>query len=249
MDDVFHSVCTDVLAILLVTPLVLFGHRGKRERPHWQPFARSAALLIATNLATQIGALLNGALYWNWTGKLACTCVLTLFFGLLPANLRRNTGILNFPLRGSGRAILVCYILCALIGALAAAAPGYTADAETLAYQLLMPSLAEEPVDRGILPALLCAALGSPWKFGGTSLGWWWIISALLFGLGHAITWSSQGAIRSETTALALTGLIGLLFGWLAARCGSVWPCVFCHSLINATGPAIAIFFCPTTAG
>jgi len=32
-----------------------------------------------------------------------------------------------------------------------------------------------------------------------------------------------------------------LLFGWPAARCGSVLPCVICHALLDATGTAIAL--------
>lgn len=239
--DVLHGVCTDLLSLLLVTPLVLLGLRGQTEKRNWKLLAASAALVLSTNLATQLGSRLNGALDWNWVGKLACMCVVAVFFYLLPANLRRSSGILNLPSRGSGRAIVACSLLCALIGALAAAAPGYTADAETVAYQLLMPSLAEEPVLRGILPALLGAALGSPWRWGAAPLGWWWLACAMLFGLGHAITWQSQGAIQFETIPMVFSGLIGLLFGWLAARCGSVWPCVLCHSLINTTGPAIAI--------
>jgi uncharacterized protein len=119
--------------------------------------------------------------------------------------------------------------------------PGFRVEAETLAFQLLMPSLAEEPVYRAILPALLSTALGSPWKIAGAQLGWWWLVCSMLFGMGHAIAWSSQGAIEFHATPFVLTGIVGLLFGWLAARCGSVWPCVICHSLINSTGLAIAM--------
>jgi uncharacterized protein len=247
--DVARSLCVDLLSILLVTPLVLFGLRGRLAIRLWKPLAASAVLVLSTNLATQLGSPLNGTLQWNWIGKLACVCVLAIFVALLPATLRRSSGIFNLPVRGSGRAILICSLLCASIGGLAAGAPGDTADAETVAYQLLMPSLAEEPVFRGVLPALLCAALGSPWRLGGASLGWWWVISALLFGLGHALTWSSQDALRFEPIPLVVTGVIGLFFGWLAARCGSVWPSVLCHSLVNATGPAIAVLWGPTTTG
>jgi hypothetical protein len=112
---------------------------------------------------------------------------------------------------------------------------------ETLAFQLTMPSLAEEPLFRAILPALLSMALGSPWRFAGAQLGWWWLALGVIFGAGHGLHWSPSDGLVFQAMPIFETGLIGLWLGWLAARCGSVWPCVICHSLINSTGLAIAL--------
>ena len=112
---------------------------------------------------------------------------------------------------------------------------------ESLAFQLFMPSLAEEPVLRGILPALLSTAMGSAWTLGRARLGRWWLVTSALDALGHGLFWTAANGFEFHGLIFVLNGLIALLFGWLAARCGSIWPCVVGHSLINSTGLAAAL--------
>ena len=220
-----------LLALAAATPLVLAGMRKDSQPRRLRLLGASAFVILATTLATCLPAILGigqpGGLYWNWVGKLACVMVVAVLVGLLPEELRRRSGIFRLPSRSAVLPVLVVAVFCALLGL--AAGPGEHVGAESLAFQAIMPSLAEEPVYRAILPALLGAALDSPWKLGGARLGWWWLVCALLFGAGHGIVWSLHDGPEFHAVPFIATGVIGLLFGWLAARCLSVWLCAVCH--------------------
>lgn len=243
--EAIRCVVADLLALAAAAPLVVAGCRGSTQPGRLKLIGFSALVFLATGFATCsnliFGIQLPGDLEWNWSGKLACMIALALLMGILPSGTLRKSGLLSLPARGSARPVLGFLILCALVGASAGVSIDEPVTAETLAYQLLMPSLAEEPIYRAVLPALLSAALGSPWRISGAQLGWWWLTCSLLFGMGHAFSWSPEGSLEFHAALVVLTGTIGLAFGWLAARCGSVWPCVLGHSLINSTGLAIAM--------
>jgi uncharacterized protein len=234
-----------LLAIALASPLVIAGMRNQTHPNRLRLVGLSALVYLATTLATCankiLGIKLPGGLEWNWSGKLACLLTLALLVSVLPSGTLEKSGIMRLPSKNFALPVSLFSIFCALLGALTAFAPSVDVGRESLAFQLLMPSLAEEPVFRGILPALLSTALGSPWRLAGAQLGWWWLVCSLLFGAGHAIVWSPDNGLGFSVVLFVVTGIIGLLFGWLAARCLSIWPCVICHSLINATGIAIAM--------
>ena len=84
--------------------------------------------------------------------------------------------------------------LCTIGGLSVALAPDFPLpfDRDTLAFQMLMPSLAEEPVFFGILPAVLSSAMGNTRKIAGAQLGSWWLAICVYFGLAHALDLSSQ---------------------------------------------------------
>jgi membrane protease YdiL (CAAX protease family) len=50
------------------------------------------------------------------------------------------------------------------------------------------------------------------------------LITAMLFALFHANPWQFMGPL-----------FLGLLFGWLTIRSGSLWPAILAHALNNAT--------------
>ena len=108
--------------------------------------------------------------------------------------MRQKTGILNLPKRDSALPVIGFIALCTIAGLLFGFAPDFPLpfDRETLAFQMLMPSLAEEPVFFGILPALLSSAMGNPWKVGGAQLGPWWLAICIYFGSAHAFDLSAN---------------------------------------------------------
>jgi len=86
---------------------------------------------------------------------------------------------------------------------------------------VVLAPLAEEIVFRGYLLGTLQLVLAR-----GPALG----LSAVAFGLVHGLPY-----------ALPIT-LLGLVFGWLRQRHGSLWPSVCAHVLHNALTMAIALW-------
>ncbi len=243
--DALRKLAEALLALAAASPLIIAGLRGLPRTDQLKQLGWATLVLLASYLATNAPLVLEisqpGGLYWNWLGKTACLLVLTLLICVLPSGTLQKSGLLRGPSRDSAWPIFAFVVLCGFLGWAAGIAPGVPAGIESLAFQSLMPSLAEEPVYRAILPALLSTALGSPWKIAGAQVGWWWLVCAMVFGAGHGIVWSSRDGLEFYAVPFVATGIIGLFFGWLAARCLSVWPCVVCHSLINATGLSVAI--------
>jgi len=193
----------------------------------------------ATGVDSVFGIRQPDWLHWNWIGKSACLATIALLEIILPVGSLRKSGMLRMPVHGSWKPVLLCLVVCAVVGGSAALAPNLETDAETLVFQALMPSVTEEPVFRVMIPVLLMQALGSPWKLGKAQMGWWWLATSMLFAAGHAIGWSHVGGFHFETVPFVFTGIVALWFGWLAVRCGSIWPCLLGHTLLNATGRAI----------
>lgn len=246
--DIARGVARELVSLVAVSPLVIAGLQNSSARNRWNLIGFSVAVIFVTDFATASTGSLFGIqqpewLHWNWIGKLACILTVGFVAGIMPTDLCWKSGLLTLPCKGSALSIFGFLFYCALLGCLTAYDPGLTVDKETLAYQLLMPGLAEEPVYRAVLPALLGTALGSPWVIAGARLGWWWLAISAYFGLGHAIGWSSQGELEFHCLPFLIITALDLPYGWIAARCGSVWPCVVGHGLNNASYVAIALIF------
>lgn len=80
---------------------------------------------------------------------------------------------------------------------------------------------AEEIVFRGYLQGALQGVLRPPLAI---------TIAALLFGLVHSLPYALP------------VGVLGAMFGWLAARHGGLWPAVAAHALHN--GLTVLVTFC-----
>ncbi|MGO1628054.1 MAG: lysostaphin resistance A-like protein [Microbacterium sp.] len=77
------------------------------------------------------------------------------------------------------------------------------------------------------------------------------LITGVVWGLWHApLILLGQNYGRTDVSGVlmmvAACVLLGVLFGWLRLRTGSVWPAVFAHGALNAVGQATMLF---TAAG
>jgi membrane protease YdiL (CAAX protease family) len=155
---------------------------------------------------------------WNWSGKVFALAGSLLFVPLVDAADRRRW--LRMPAWDP-----VVYLGVAAVAILAFVGPLAFADsmpfsAETLAFQLTMPTLDEELFYRGVLLSLLVHATGSR-----TAPIW---ITGLLFGLAHVSV-----ADFDMLTFLRTFGF-GLACAWLTVRSdGSLLPAAFLHSMTN----------------
>jgi Type II CAAX prenyl endopeptidase Rce1-like len=246
--DIVREIVFQIVLLTAVSPFVVMGLRGSAQRNRWKLIGLSVFVIFLSHFAT-IARPLFGIRQpdhwnWNWIGKLSCIVTTMLLFCLLTPELRQKTGILNLPKRDSALPVIGFIALCTIAGLLVGFAPDFPLpfDRETLAFQMLMPSLAEEPIFFGILPALLSSAMGNPWKIAGARLGSWWLAICVYFGSAHALDLSSQYKFQFDGPEFVAITLFTLPHGWIAARCGSVWPCVIGHSLNNSTAVAIGLF-------
>jgi membrane protease YdiL (CAAX protease family) len=122
----------------------------------------------------------------------------------------------------------------AVVGLLALAAAGSVLTATSapfvsrLLYYGLIVGFSEEIVFRGLLQSLLNRAFGRPWQWRGVRFGPGLLIAALLFGFAHPIVGSGfRLPLALFTTAL------GLIFGYLREKDGSVLAPAFLHGLAD----------------
>lgn len=184
---------------------------------------------LATGLASTVPALAVFGGGWNWSGKVYSLVLSVLV--ILVLKLDRHAVGLTFKQRTpwlSVAAVLGFVVWGSALGWVFQ--PG-SADAETLAFQVTMPGLAEELVYRGVVPAVL---LGVLWGRALPERGYWPVIigTAIAFGLWHSLGYSK--ATWNIDPMSGLFPFIGSLAGgWLRFRTGSLLVPVLGQGLAN----------------
>lgn len=160
---------------------------------------------------------------WGWEGKILSL----LLSALVIAVLRPGREAIGLVAPVHVRTGLVALLLFAVWGA----AWGWVykpgaADAETLAFQALMPGPAEEVVFRGIVPALLlgAAVARTPWAVV--------LATAVAFGLVHGLA-IEDGAPHFDAMSALVPFLGSIPGGWLRFRTRSLVFPVLGHSIAN----------------
>ena len=229
-----------VLALLALAAGAIAAVRASPVNWRW---VLAAGGLVALNdaMLTRVYGLVPRLLPhagWNWQGKVMALAV-TLAVASAPAFGWRRSGLTWRQAPGSLRPALgVCVLYAAVFVALALAFPGGRADAETVAFQLTMPGLEEEPFYRGVLLLALDRAFPASRRALGVDWGWSAPLSCALFGLAHGFGFS-HGAWSFEPLAFLLTGGPAAIAVWLRLRTGSVVLPVLLHNFGNAIGLVI----------
>ncbi len=221
------------LLALLTAPLVAFALWTDRER-RWVPAVLFLGLLAFDDLLTSLphagGGILNvlpGA--WNWEGKTLSLIWAVAFvaFGPLSAT---ESGLTLRQRAGSVRpALLATLALTAASFGIGTLFGGGPPDAETVAFQLTAPGLAEEIAYRGVFIGLLHRVLPSA---DGAQRWWPVIITAVAFGLWHGLG-VRDGAVSFDTLSASFPLIGGLAYGWLRERTESVAFPILAHNLGN----------------
>lgn len=199
-------------------------------------FAAAALVVVNDVLLTRFYGALPDMLPdadWNWQGK-ALALLVTLGIAALPWFGWQRSGLTLRHAPGSVRAcapVAVAYILFFL--GLAVAFPGEDASAETLAFQLTMPSFEEEAFYRGILLLALGEAFRGRRQWLGVAWHWGALLSCLLFGLAHAFS-HGDGGFSFDSITMALTAVPAVLGVWMRLRTGSLLLPVLLHSAGNS---------------
>ena len=217
---------------LLTAPLVLLALCLQPAR-RWIPALLFLLLLglddLATTLPFAFPALKVPGADWNWSGK-ACSIVLSAGVVVLGVLSRQEAGLQLRQKAGSvrpaGWALLAFTALSFGIGW---AFGGGSWDAETPAFQLTMPGLAEEIAYRGVFIGLLHRA------FPGEGRVARWapvLVTAVAFGLWHGLG-VSDGYLTFDAFPALFPLLGGLAYGWLRERTGSVLVPILAHNAGN----------------
>ena len=114
-------------------------------------------------------------------------------------------------------------------------APTKLLNLETLFYQFSMPGMGEEIAYRGIMLGLLTKILKSKNLILNSSV---WV-TAILFGLAHGFSLSSEFSITFNIQPFLRTMIYGLIWGWITIRSGSILLALISHNLGNGIGNLI----------
>lgn len=224
-----------VVALLLVVGGLIGWARPRLFSLRW--------LLIAVGLVVINDVLLTGgygllpdllpASDWNWQGKVLALLA-TLAIASLPGFGWRRSGLTLQQAPGSLKTALpVAVLYMAFFVALALAFPNEAASKETIAFQLTMPGLEEEPFYRGVLLLALGRAFGGRKRILGVDWGWGAVLSCVLFGLAHASGFSN-GQVSFDPVTMALTAFPSLIAAWLVLKTRSLLAPVVLHNFGNA---------------
>jgi uncharacterized protein len=170
---------------------------------------------------------------WNWEGK-----ALGLLFGILcyfafRKYFAKNDFVTLSQASGTYRGPLLVAILIVILAASVAYFTGSSEfNGETLAFQLTMPGFDEELIFRAVLLGLLIGSLRESIPFIGNPAI---LISAILFGLMHALTLDKSFSVSIEPLYLIQTGIGGYAWAWIAVKSRSILLPVLSHNLANFT--------------
>lgn len=178
---------------------------------------------------------------WNWQGKTLDLIWCLLLIGLLSPRVRREIGWTWATYPGTLPVAFINIAILVVVGFFVLGADASNSDAqgatlERLLYDASYANLVEEIVFRGFMLALLDRAFGKRWRFSGAQIGWGVVTTAWLFGLAHGIALSPDGALSFDPFYFIMTFVAGLLFGWIRALTGSLWPAYLAH-----TAPEVGI--------
>lgn len=238
-----------VLCCGALAPLALFAARGRPGAGRALLGAAGLALLSWCALSLPRVGPFSG-LEWNWQGKAVDLLWLCALFLVLRHWARDEAGLRWRLAPGShgpaARVIIGWFAASAALVFGASLVSGQNLEAvtlERLLFDSTYPNLAEELLWRGALLAVLDRVFGTPWRLFGAHVGWGFVLTSLGFGLGHGLLLSDSG-LAFDPAAIVLTGLSGMVLGWVRAFTGSVWPAFAAHCApelgISAAATAVA---------
>ncbi|MDD7970842.1 CPBP family intramembrane glutamic endopeptidase [Roseinatronobacter alkalisoli] len=196
---------------------------------------------IAIATLPQVGPFRE--LDWNWQGKTLDLAWMLGIIVMLPVALRREIG---WTWRTNAGSLPVAFINIAIMvavgffvfGEVGPIFVGQGLSLERVLFDTTYPNLVEEIIYRGFMLALLDRAFPPRWHFSGAKMGWGVVLTAWLFGLVHGITPDANGTIVFDPLWLVATFVAGLMFGWIRALTGSLWPAFLAHC-----APEVGILF------
>lgn len=187
--------------------------------------------LRAYAIAGPAGAafLLIGLLGWgvtDWLGSLTLSIVYLVVFYFVPKITRKlptrtsivtpNKGIMAFVILSLSTVILAYFTYA------------YVPVISKILYYIFIVGLGEELLFRGYLQSSFNRFFGKPFKIGNVTFGWGLFLSALLFGMMHALV-----VVPPLWPWALFTLVIGLTLGYIREKDGSILSAVLLHAMLD----------------
>jgi len=101
----------------------------------------------------------------------------------------------------------------------------------TIVFQVIFSGFGEELLFRGFFQGELNRAFGRPFRWGTVRFGWGLILTAALFGFGHLLNPFNPftGQFGLDITALFMTGVAGMVLGFVREMFGSIIAASLVH--------------------
>lgn len=229
------------LNLLILAPFFFLARRSSKDSFYVKVLLYFAIIYLINNVLTASLALpLFPGQRFNWLGKGAATLFLVLCVYLFPGFRREQFGLTGKIQWDGTRPIL---ILCAIYFLLRIGLYAFSGEAtaalhlETVLFQATLPGIHEELLYRGVLMGLLSAVFIRPsWRFAGVDFGWPVLLTTLLFGLDHGISFTKDLDLNVNYFGLVRTMFDGFLFALLVQKTRSILPAVIYHNLLNLIG-------------
>jgi len=192
-----------------------------------------AAYIGVDDVVTGLPSLVHATNFihgdWNWTGKIYSLCFS--FLVIFALRIDKTSAGLTFTQKNLKSSLLALFLLTLLSFSIGFIFKPGLPNVETVAFQALMPGLAEEITYRGIAPALLLGLIKS--KSASNAMPWTTIlITGIAFGIWHGISYSHSKLSFDVMSALfPLIG--GIAYGWLRFNSGSLLLPIIAHGLGN----------------
>ncbi len=169
---------------------------------------------------------------WNWAGKFAAVTG-TLAVMSMPVFGWKRCGLtLDQGPRWGGAIVMFAGLALLFFGLALSGTDGKPDGLETIAFQWTMPGLDEELFYRGTLLLALNEAFRTRTNALGAPIGYGGLLSCVLFGLTHALSYEA-GAADFDLMTFAMTGAPSLLLLWMRERTGSLLLPVIAHNIAN----------------
>jgi uncharacterized protein len=174
------------------------------------------------------------SLHWNWAGKVFETLLGLIFIFAFRKISFAEYGFTYKVEKQSWKPIIIVYFIYSFLRSLQYFNTGFALyDLEEFLFQATMPGIAEELIYRGVLLGLLNYSFGKNWTLFGAKIGWGSIITSVLFGLIHGLSFTDDLGIIFNWQLVLLIGVTGFIFAWTKERSGSLIPGILGHNITN----------------
>ena len=170
---------------------------------------------------------------WNWDGKIfgiiCCVLLYLIFRKLFSDNdfftFKQSKDGLKPAALGAAIVVLISAVIWAILG-------NTQFNIESLLFQISLPGIDEELMFRGLILGLMCSSLRTiQSSFGNTAI----ILNAVLFGLMHALTLTSD-SINFNFIYFLQTGSAGYIWAWITLKSKSILLAIIYHNFSNFFG-------------